>query len=109
MYLSKKSLDNYKNDHHQITNPDNWVSRQLDNHLWQLRNSQSHQVILLVGESGFGKSAAAYRLLEKHINDGGYGFYIPESIIQDSYFLAKLRLKPPRRLRLRPRLSDPKI
>lgn len=81
--LSKISLANYT----QVTNPENWILRQIDNHLWDRRNRQSYKLVLLVGESGFGKSAAAYRLLRKHIEAGGYGFHIPESIIQESISL----------------------
>jgi hypothetical protein len=56
--------------------------RQLEKRIWERASDHPYTLKLLVGESGFGKSAAAYRFLEQHINAGGYGLYIPEGIIQ---------------------------
>jgi hypothetical protein len=78
--LSVKSLQEFQA--RQFSEPENWVVRQLERRIWERASDHPYTLKLLVGESGFGKSAAAYRFLEQHINAGGYGLYIPESIIQ---------------------------
>ncbi len=84
--LCQKSLEMYKKQE-QLINPDSWISRGLDDHVSRKMGDMSCQVKLLVGESGFGKSVAAYRFLEKHLKSDRYGLFIPDGIIQDSVSL----------------------
>lgn len=81
--LSEKSLATYKD--RQFTSPDSWIDRQLVNRISQ--KPEQTTVTILVGESGYGKSAVAYSFLERHIESGGFGLFIPEHIIQGSISL----------------------
>ncbi|MBN1311943.1 MAG: hypothetical protein JXB30_11030 [Anaerolineae bacterium] len=83
--LSRKSLAGYAS--RQFTSPTTWVTRQLDERIGQQPGETLYTVKLILGESGFGKSAAAYRLLERYIEAGGYGLYIPEQIIEEAVSL----------------------
>lgn len=83
--LSKKSLANYRRE--QFTDPENWVVRQLDTRLQDGVNNQLYTIKFLIGEPGFGKSAAAYKFLEQYIASGGFGFCIPEQVIEDAISL----------------------
>jgi len=78
--LSHKSLTEYAV--RQFTPPENWVGRQLDERLSQRSGDELYTIKLILGESGHGKSAATYRFLHNHIAAGGYGLYIPESIVE---------------------------
>jgi hypothetical protein len=80
--LGTESLEMYRRM--QFTSPSDWVSRELDSHLWQDTGEVPPRVTLLIGESGFGKSAAAYRFLERHMDSGGYGLFIPDRSAQAS-------------------------
>lgn len=77
--LCKQSLANYEKEF--ITNPNSWVYREIDSQLEKGTHSNAYTIQLLIGESGSGKSAAAYQLLKKHIELGGYGLWVSDSVL----------------------------
>lgn len=81
--IGKKSLRSYR----QFSSPKIWTSREIDNPLNAQLNESVGKILFLKGESGFGKSVAAYRLLKDHLDSGGLGIHIPESVIQGSISL----------------------
>lgn len=83
--LGRKSLEIYKG--RQFTTPSSWVSRELYNLLGRSSSDLSRRAKLLIGESGFGKSAAAYWFLEQHMKSGGHGLFIPDNVAQASVSL----------------------
>lgn len=83
--LSQKSLAEYAT--RQFTTPISWITRQLDTRTSLQSGEEVYTVKLILGESGFGKSATAYRLLRRHIEAGGYGLYIPERIFEEAISL----------------------
>jgi hypothetical protein len=82
--LGDRSLENYANVEFQFTSPNLWIARNLEADIAHSAESLDCHLLLLVGESGFGKSAAAYRFLNKHLATGGYGLHIPERIAHES-------------------------
>ncbi len=84
--LCKRSLVLYEKELF-LTNPDNWVSRGIDDRVHQGICSNTHTIEFLVGESGFGKTVAAYRALQKHLASGGYGLWAPAELIKECMFL----------------------
>jgi hypothetical protein len=84
-HVSKKSLAVYEDI--QVTDPDNWIARPLFDRIRARGGSNGITIKFLTGESGHGKSAAAYLFLKKHIEAGGYGLFIPESTIDNSLSL----------------------
>lgn len=96
--LGRKSLAEYAREEFQFLSPDLWVSRQLDAQLTRSVEDPTCTLVLLLGEAGFGKSAAAYRFVDKHMAVGGYGLRVPESIAQDSLNLDDMLCQTLRRL-----------
>ena len=43
-----------------------------------------YTVQFLIAESGFGKSVIAFKTLKEHIENGGYGFWIPAEVFEKS-------------------------
>ena len=85
-HLSQTSLTEYQKQ--QFTMPTSWVERQFEERITLDSTINAYTVKLILGESGFGKSAMAYRFLDKHIKAGGYGLYIPEKIVENAISLA---------------------
>jgi hypothetical protein len=105
--ICRRSLELYRGE--QFTSPETWVSRTLDGYVQRaacgveevtsdqtaaqtsvsaaVKPREPCTLELLVGESGTGKSAAAYRFLAQHLANGGRGLYVPTSAIQDSVSL----------------------
>lgn len=83
--LGKESLALYRRRH--WSDPQIWVHRELDDRIRRSFGQSRLRVGLLIGESGLGKSVAAYQFLEKHMNLGGYGLFIPEAMVQASISL----------------------
>jgi hypothetical protein len=84
--LSQKSLATYKD--WQFTDPDNWIARQVDGRISQRSDYERQGIVkLLIGDPGFGKSAIAYSFLQSHIENGGYGLFIPKDVIENSISL----------------------
>jgi hypothetical protein len=84
-YLSHKSLSDYEG--RQYTSPSLWIQRQLDERVGLQSEDEPYTVKFIVGESGFGKTAIAYRFLHHHIEADGYGLYIPERIVENAISL----------------------
>lgn len=83
--LSQKSLAAYAQ--RQFTDPASWVARQLDERLRLHSEDHPWTIKLILGESGFGKTAAAYRFLQRHIETGGYGLYLSERTVEQAISL----------------------
>jgi hypothetical protein len=78
--LCKQSLANYEREY--IPSPDSLVSREIDSQVEKGTYINAYTVQLLIGESGSGKSVAAYQLLKKHIGSGGCGLWVSEFVGQ---------------------------
>lgn len=88
--LGRESLAEYAKEEFQLIPPKAWVPRELDARIVRSAENSDCAVLLLAGDAGFGKSAAAYHFLDKHIAAGGYGLRIPESIAQASTSLSHM-------------------
>ena len=78
--LSEKSLVAHRP-------PDNetaWIPCRLDA---ILRNSRRRGVTILMGASGLGKSVACYKILADHVETGGFGVVLPDSVIASAVTL----------------------
>jgi len=80
--LCRKSLNEYRKQF--LTSPEQWVSRQIDQEVEKKIDNQSHSIHLLIGNSGSGKSAAAYQIGEKHLETGGYSLWLSENVLVNS-------------------------
>jgi len=81
--ISEKSIEEYKSSIF-VKCKSALVNRKLDKDLSQKIKNANSSLILLVAESGFGKSIACFRLLQNHINSGGYGIHIPHEMLSDN-------------------------
>lgn len=84
-HLSRELLRKLSLDSANIYQPvddqnDAWVDRSLDHALEEARND----IVFVVAESGFGKSVACYKRLIKHLDHGGYGFFLPHEILESA-------------------------
>ena len=81
-YICKESLARYEKEN-QLFDPEVWLPRTIDCfiHAGIFDNRYTFQV--LVGDSGFGKSVAAYTALKNHIESGGYGLWVPADFIHN--------------------------
>jgi hypothetical protein len=79
--LCQQSLANYEKEF--ITSPDSWIEREIDCQIEKGTHSNAYTIQLLIGESGSGKSAAAYQLLKKHVESGGYGLWISDAVLKN--------------------------
>lgn len=77
-----KSLDEYQRQF--ISNPEQWVSRQEDHQVERGINKQNYSIQLLIGNSGSGKSAAAYQIAKKYLEAGGYSLWLSENVLAAS-------------------------
>lgn len=77
--LCCKSLNEYQKQF--LTSPDRWVSRQIDQKAEAAIENQSCSIHLLVGNSGSGKSAAAYQAGKKYLEAGGYSLWLSENTL----------------------------
>ena len=84
--LCKRSLVLYEKEF-LLTNPDNWVSRGVEDRVYDGICRNTYTIEFLVGESGLGKTVAAYRALQKHLATGGYGLWAPAELIEKCMFL----------------------
>lgn len=82
-YICKKSLAHYEKGI-QSSDPGTWIPRTIDDFIRSsfLENRYTFQA--LVGDSGYGKSVAAYKALRRHIESGGYGLCVPAEFISNS-------------------------
>ncbi len=82
-HLCKESLTLYEKEI-QLSDPTTWIPRAVNEFIRSgfLRNKHTFQV--LVGDSGYGKSIAAYSALKEHIDNNGYGLWVPAGFINDS-------------------------
>ena len=71
--LSKRSLESYSPP----DDPTAWIPRALDDALAMLRPD----VTFMVAGSGLGKTVACYRRLQKHIESGGLGIFLPHETL----------------------------
>ncbi len=76
--LCKQSLANYQKEY--IPSSDSLVPREIDIKVEKGTYSNTYTIQLLIGESGSGKSVAAYQLLKKYIESGGYGLWVSDSV-----------------------------
>lgn len=77
--LCYKSLREYQKQF--ITNPDQWVSRQIDRQVERGIENQSCSIQLLIGNSGSGKSASAYQIGMKYLEADGYSLRLSENVL----------------------------
>lgn len=70
-----------------LIHPNGWISRHSDTQIADDIQSSKYTVEALIGESGFGKSTAAYQALHKHLSASGLGLWIPPSLLEDSLSL----------------------
>ena len=79
--ICEKNLQFYKNFIN-TTGFDNLIEREemdsIETHI------NSNKLSFLIGESGYGKSIISFQILQKHIENGGYGLWISEEFIKDS-------------------------
>jgi hypothetical protein len=74
--LCEQSLANYEREF--LTHPNSWVPREIDSQIEKAIHSNTYNIQFLIGESGSGKSAAAYQSLKKHLASGGYGLWVSD-------------------------------
>jgi hypothetical protein len=79
--LCEQSLARYEKE--LFTNLDSCVAREVDENVKEGTRSNRYTIQFLIGESGFGKSTAAYRALQKHLESGGYGLWAPAELIKE--------------------------
>lgn len=64
--------------------PAAWIPRELDG---TLKASNHRKMTFLVAGSGLGKSVACYRMLAKHVENGGFGLIIPHAVVASAITL----------------------
>ena len=79
--LCEQSLARYEKE--LFTNLDSCVAREVDENVKEGTRSNRYTIQFLIGESGFGKSTAAYQALQKHLESGEYGLWIPAELIKE--------------------------
>ncbi len=79
--LCKQSLANYEKQF--LTSPNSWVSREIESQIEKGTHTNTYTIQLLIGESGSGKSAAAYQILKKHLGAGGYGLWVSDELLRE--------------------------
>jgi len=67
-----------------MAQPELLISRELDN---VLSDQASRPVTFVVGDSGFGKTAACYKLLKAHVNAGNYGIVLSHQTLLNHHSL----------------------
>jgi len=79
--LCEQSLANYEKQF--LTSPNSWVSREIESQIEKGTHTNTYTIQLLIGESGSGKSAAAYQILKKHLGSGGYGLWVSDELLRE--------------------------
>ncbi len=79
--LCKQSLANYEKQF--LTSPNSWVYREIESQIEKGTHTNKYTIQLLIGESGSGKSAAAYQILKKHLGSGGYGLWVSDELLRE--------------------------
>jgi len=98
--LSKESLAAYANE--QFTSPDTWIRRDVVDEIRRQRLSD-RQLVVVVGESGYEKSAVSHQVLAEHIDSDGVGFWVPATTAVESLTLEEADSWPPLLSALGPR------
>lgn len=80
--LCQDSLSFFENELF-LSSPRMWISREADVQIEQAKQSGENSIIFLVGESGFGKSVAAYKSLQKHVENGEIGLFMHAELIKE--------------------------
>ena len=80
--LCDKSLSEYRKQF--LTSPDRWVSRHIYQQAEKAVENQNCSISLLIGNSGSGKSAAAYQVAKKYLEEGGYSLWLSENVLGSS-------------------------
>lgn len=70
-----------------------WISRSISKQIQSSICNQRKSLQFLVGQSGFGKSTLAFQGLKEHINAGGYGLWLPASVVHESNTLQNAIVK----------------
>lgn len=70
-----------------LLNSTKWISRSISEQIQFSTCDRRKSIQFLVGESGFGKSTLAFQELKEHIDAGGYGLWLPASVVYESYTL----------------------
>lgn len=70
-----------------LDHPNRWVTRLDDERIFQGIQSKAHAVQIFIGESGYGKSTAVCRALQKHLSTGGLGLWAPAHLVETSVSL----------------------
>ncbi|MBW4547079.1 MAG: ATP-binding protein [Symplocastrum torsivum CPER-KK1] len=79
--LCEQSLANYEKQF--LTSPNSWVYREIESQIEKGTHTNTYTIQLLIGESGSGKSAAAYQILKKHLGSGGYGLWVSDEWLRE--------------------------
>jgi len=79
--LCEQSLANYEKQF--LTSPNTWVSREIESQIEKGTYTHTYTIQLFIGESGSGKSAAAYQILKKHLGSGGYGLWVSDELLRE--------------------------
>lgn len=79
--LCEQSLANYEKQF--LTSPTSWVSREIESQMEKGTHTNTYTIQLLIGESGSGKSAAAYQILKKHLGASGYGLWVSDELLRE--------------------------
>jgi hypothetical protein len=86
--LSPDLLDKLCRKSLQINRPPDtkeaWIERELDETLSHL---VANQIKFLVAHSGMGKTVACYKWISAHLDNGGFGLFIPHDVIAESLTL----------------------
>lgn len=81
--ISEQRLESFR-DTLFLADETTWVSRSIHQQIQESISNLNISLILLVGESGFGKSTATFQMLSEVTKEGGIGFWLSESTIVSS-------------------------
>ncbi len=83
MQVARQNLEAYAG-YARIPGPARWIPRDVERRASNALSDAAASVVLLVGESGFGKTVAAYRVMESWLKRGGYALWLSETIIEQA-------------------------
>jgi hypothetical protein len=80
--LCDRSLEMYEKFLQPITEPQAWISRDIEEHIGKGRAGAKYSIQFLVGPSGSGKGVLSYNALQKHLQSGGLGLWIEAQLLE---------------------------
>ena len=81
-HICRESLVRYENDI-PLSNPRTWVQRDIDEFIREGISENKYTFQVLIGESGLGKSVAAFRAIKRHVESREYGLWTRAELIQN--------------------------